>query len=90
MSAGLGHNSGGSIEAKELILLAERVEHVNDEIKNLQDDRKDIYAEAKSRGYDPATLREVVKRRALIAKDKSKYDEKQALLQTYLVAFGIE
>lgn len=88
--SGLGHNSGGSIEAKELILLAERIERIEDEIKNSQDDRKDVYSEAKARGYDPATLREIVKRRKAIAKNKDAYHEKQALLQTYLVAFGIE
>lgn len=91
MTAGVGHNSGdGAIAVKELELLVERIERINDEIKNSQDDRKDVYAEAKSRGYDPATIRSIIQIRAARAKNLDAYNEKQALLDTYLAAFGIE
>jgi uncharacterized protein (UPF0335 family) len=44
----------------QLRAFVERIEHVEEEIKALTEDKKDIYAEAKGQGYDVKILREVV------------------------------
>lgn len=88
MTAGIGHNSGaGTVAADELRLLVERVERLNEEIKDLQDDRKDVFAEAKARGYDTKTMRAIIQIRKM---DSQAYQEGRALLDTYLAAFGID
>lgn len=86
--SGIGHNSGGgAVASDELKGLVERVERLNEEIKNLQDDRKDVYAEAKSRGYDAKTMRAIVQIRKM---EPQVYQEQRALLDTYLAAFGVD
>ena len=47
----------GSIAADELRLLIERIERLEEEKKAIADDVRDVYAEAKARGYDAKTMR---------------------------------
>ena len=68
-----------------LRLLIERIERINEEIKGLQDDRKDVYAEAKAVGYDAAILRKVIARRAVNPSDRAEAD---ILLEAYEAALG--
>lgn len=68
-----------------LRLLVERIERINEEIAGLQDDRKDVYAEAKAVGYSPATIRAVIARRAMKPDDRAEAD---MLLETYEAALG--
>jgi len=65
--------------------LVERIEHVEEEIKALTEDKKDIYAEAKGQGFDVKVIREVVRIRK---KDPKERDEAVSLLDTYLHAIG--
>ena len=51
----------GSIAADELRLLIERIERLEEEKKAIADDVRDVYGEAKARGYDPKTMRAVVR-----------------------------
>lgn len=85
--AGVGHNS---VAREEGDLLLDRVERLEDEIKALQDDKKDVWAEAKSRGFDVKALKEVARRRKAKKANPQAYAETQAVLDTYLVAFGVE
>jgi uncharacterized protein (UPF0335 family) len=87
----LGHNSKGAnmaedSSAEQLRLLVERVERLTEEKKGIADDIKDVFAEAKSRGFDVPALREVIKLRAI---DKQKREEKQAIVETYGVQLGL-
>lgn len=66
-----------------LRLLVERIERISEDIAGLQQDRRDIYAEAKATGYHVPTLRKVVARRKL---DPSAREEADALLDTYEAA----
>lgn len=66
-----------------LLLLVERIERISDEIKGLQDDRKDVYSEAKAVGYDLPTLRTVIARRAMEPNARSEAD---MLVETYEAA----
>jgi len=72
-----------SVAADQLKSLIERIERLEEEIKQLTDDKKDIYAEAKGEGFDVKILREVVRLRK---QDKDERDERETLLDVYLHA----
>jgi uncharacterized protein (UPF0335 family) len=76
----------GSIAADELRLLVERIERLEEEKKGMADDVKDVYAEAKSRGYDTKTLRAIVRLRKM---ENHARQEAEALLETYKAALGL-
>lgn len=80
--------SGGSnsIHSDQLRLLLERVERIDEDIAGMQDDRKDVLAEAKSAGFDMPTFREMLKLRKL---ERDALREKEALRDTYMVATGL-
>jgi uncharacterized protein (UPF0335 family) len=59
------------------------IEHIEEEIKELTEARKEIYSEAKSNGFDVKVLREVIRLRK---QDQKERDEKDALLDVYLRA----
>jgi uncharacterized protein (UPF0335 family) len=76
----------GSIAADELRLLIERIERLEEEKKAIADDVKDVYGEAKARGYDTKTMRAIIRLRKMEAHDRQEAD---ALLETYLQALGM-
>ena len=39
----------------------ERIEHIEEEIKGLNEGKKEVYAEAKGEGFDVKVLREVIR-----------------------------
>lgn len=86
--ADIGHNSndGAAIAADRLRSFIERIERLNDEIKDIQGDRKDIYDEAKGAGFDPKMLREMLRLRKL---DKDTRDAQEHLRDTYALALGV-
>ena len=69
-----------------LRLLIERVERLEEEKKGIQDDIKDVYAEAKGNGYNPKALRVVVQRRKA---DARKLAELEADTAAYMAALGM-
>lgn len=73
----------GGVAGDRLRSLVERIERLEEEIKQLTDDKKDIYAEAKGEGFDVKILREVVRLRK---QDKNERDERDSLLDLYLHA----
>ena len=81
----IGHNSINQATAQRLLSIIERIERLEEEKKGLQADIKDVYAEAKSAGYDVPTIRLLIKRRA---EDAAKREEREALLEAYLAALG--
>lgn len=83
---GSGHNSKNATGEK-LSAIIERVERLEEEKKATSDDIKDIYAEAKSNGFDTKVLRKIV---ALRRRDKEEVQEENELLGTYLHAIGQE
>jgi uncharacterized protein (UPF0335 family) len=74
-------NSDGQLNA-----IIERIENMNAEIKEKQEDRKEIYAEAKSAGLDVAAIRAVIKYRA---EDAQKRDEREMNFDLYLKSLGM-
>lgn len=81
----VGHNSG--IVADELRQFVERIENLEEEKKNVQDDIKDVYAEAKGRGFDTKAIRTIVKLRK---QDREERQEQEAILELYMHALGME
>lgn len=75
------------VAADELRLLVERIERLEEEKKSFTDDIRDVYAEAKSRGYDAKTIRKVIARRKL---ERHVAQESDALFATYCAALGIQ
>ena len=72
---------------KRLLSFIERIERMNEEKANIQNDIKEIYAEAKGVGYDVKTLKAIIKFRKL---DAEKRAEAQSLLETYADAIGLD
>ena len=76
----------GSIAADELRLLIERIERLEEEKKGVSDDIKDVYGEAKARGYDPKTMRTVIRLRKM---ENHARQEAEAMIETYMQALGM-
>jgi uncharacterized protein (UPF0335 family) len=75
-----------NISAEQLRLFIERIERLEEEKKGIADDIKDVYAEAKSTGFDVKTMRSIVRLRRM---EKHHRDEAEMLLETYKQALGI-
>jgi uncharacterized protein (UPF0335 family) len=78
----IGHNSVNGDHLRQFI---ERVEKLEEEKRGIAEDIKDVYAEAKSTGFDPKMIRKIVAMRRV---DKAKRDEEEAILELYLSALG--
>ncbi|MEE7476026.1 DUF2312 domain-containing protein [Methylobacterium hispanicum] len=63
--------------------IIERIERLDEEIKDLMEAKKEIFAEAKGEGLDVKVLREILKLRK---QDKDERDEQESLLELYLRA----
>ena len=76
-----------TVSDEQLRLFVERIEHLLEEKKGIQDDVRDVYLEAKSQGYDPKIMRQIVKLRSMPVHDRK---EMEAVLDVYKSALGIE
>ncbi len=76
----------GGIAADRLRSLIERIERLEEEKAALGSDIRDIYAEAKSAGFDVKIMRTIIKLRKMNAADR---DEQEYLLETYKKALDI-
>ena len=74
------------IDASKLLSYVERVEHLNEEVKALQTDIKEIYDEAKSNGYDVKALKAIIALRKL---DDVEREEAETVLDVYKAALGM-
>ena len=70
----------GGIAADRLRSLIERIEHLEEEKAAIASDVRDVFAEAKSAGFDVKIMRAVLKLRKMNAADR---DEQEFLLETY-------
>ncbi|MFI4996521.1 MAG: DUF2312 domain-containing protein [Hyphomicrobiales bacterium] len=64
----------------------ERIERLEEEKASISGDVKEVYAEAKSQGFDTKVLRKVV---ALRKRDAAERREEQEILDLYLQALGM-
>ena len=79
----IGHNSS----EEQLRLLIERVERLEEEKKNVSEDIRDVYSEAKAVGFDPKIMRQIIRLRKMEADDRA---EMEAILETYKNALGMD
>ena len=61
----------------------ERIEHINEEIKELNEGKNEAFAEAKGEGFDVKVLREILRLRKLDREDR---EEHESLVDLYLRA----
>jgi uncharacterized protein (UPF0335 family) len=62
-----------------------KIERLEEEKKEVADQIKEIYAEAKAFGFDTKALRQVVKLRRIA---KAEREEQEMIVDTYLIATG--
>ena len=76
---------GGPVEVAgdQLRAIVERIEHVEEEIRELNEAKREIFQEAKSNGFDVKVLREIVRLRK---QDQKEREEHESLLEVYLSA----
>jgi uncharacterized protein (UPF0335 family) len=77
--ASIGDNS-------QLKSVVERIENVNEQISGLTADRSEIFKEAASNGLDVKILRKLI---SIRKQDKTKRDEAQAILESYMASLGM-
>ena len=75
------------ITADELRQFIERFERLEAEKKDIAEQQKEVLVEAKFRGYDTAIMREIIKLRKMAPDERA---EKEAILQVYLDALGMD
>ena len=61
----------------------ERIEHLETEIQELNEGKKEVFSEAKGEGLDVKILKEIIKLRKL---DQDERDEHETLLDVYMRA----
>ena len=65
----------------------ERIEHLDTELQELNEQKKEVFAEAKSEGLDVKILKEII---MLRKQDKDERDEHETLLDLYMRAMETE
>ena len=70
--------AGGRIRS-----IVERIEQLDAEIQELNEGKKEVFAEAKGEGFDVKVIREIIKLRK---QDKDERDEHESLLDLYIRA----
>lgn len=76
----------GGIAADRLRSIIERVERLEEERKALSSDIKDIFAEAKSAGFDVKVIRQIIRIRK---QEPADVEEQETLLDIYRRALGM-
>ena len=71
------------VTGERIRTIVERIEHIEEEIKALNEGKKEILQEAKGEGYDVKVIKEIIRLRK---QDKDERDEHETLLDLYLRA----
>lgn len=80
-------NIVNGVDANRLLSFIERIEHLEEEKKSLQNDIKEVFLEAKSAQFDVKALKHVLKLRK---KDDMERQEEEFFVDTYKRALGME
>ncbi|MBO4520940.1 MAG: DUF2312 domain-containing protein [Alphaproteobacteria bacterium] len=75
------------VDAARLLSYIERVEHIEEERKALQNDIKEIFEEAKSAGFDVKAIKQLLKIRKM---DDQERQEEEFVLDSYKRALGLD
>ena len=69
-----------SIPGGRIRSFVERIEHIDTELQELNESKKEVFSEAKAEGFDVKILKEIIKLR------KQDKDERDTLLEMYMRA----
>jgi uncharacterized protein (UPF0335 family) len=72
-----------TIPGGKLRAFVERIENLDTEIQELNEQKKEVFAEAKGDGFDVKILKEIVKLRK---QDEEERDERESMLDLYMRA----
>lgn len=76
----------GGIAGEQLRTFIERIERLEDEKKDVQEQIKEVFSEAKGVGFDTRIMRQLLRLRRLRDADRSEQEE---LLEIYKQAIGM-
>lgn len=77
----------GGVDSGRLTSYFDRIERLEEEVKGLRGDIREIFAEAKGNGFDPKVMRKVLQLRRMNPADRA---ESEFLLDAYKQALGME
>lgn len=77
----------GGVETTKLKSYIERIERLEEDKAGIAADVRDVFAEAKSNGFDTKTMRQVLKLRKMKANDRT---EAEYMLDLYKRALGMD
>ena len=75
-----------TVSAGQLRAIVERIERLEYEKKEVAEQIKEVYAEAKGTGFDAGTLRKII---SLRKKKPEARSEEEAMLELYMNALGM-
>lgn len=75
-----------NVAGEQLKAFIERIERLEEDKKQITDDIKDVFAEAKGQGFETKIMKQVLRLRKLNASER---DEQDHLLALYLHALGM-
>jgi uncharacterized protein (UPF0335 family) len=76
----------GGVAGEQLRAFIERIERLQEEKKDVQDQIKEVFSEAKGVGFDTRIMRQLLRLRSLRDADRSEQEE---LLEIYKAAIGM-
>jgi uncharacterized protein (UPF0335 family) len=76
----------GGVSSERLRSFVERIERLEEEKREVQEQVKEVFAEAKGEGFDVKVMRQVIRLRRLRPHDRSEQEE---LLDLYKSALGM-
>ena len=74
------------IKKEELMGFIERIERMEEDIAVIRADIKEVYAQAKSTGYEPKIIKQIIKLRKIAEAERVQADEE---LETYRIALNV-
>ena len=72
-----------TIPGGRILSFVERIENLDNELQELNEQKKEVFSEAKAEGLDVKILKEIIK---LKKQDKEERDERETLLDLYMRA----
>lgn len=83
----MAKNAVGGVESAKLKSYIERIERLEEDKAGIASDVRDVFAEAKSNGFDTKTMRQVLKLRKMKSNERT---EAEYMLDLYKRALGMD
>ena len=78
--------ASNTVAADQLRSIIERIERLDEEIKDLNEDKSDVMKEAKGNGFDVKVIKKLMQIRR---RDPAELQEEEAILDMYKQALGM-